>query len=79
MNEKLTNYDPAEDLGNDVAIATFMSEAFARLGDPVVGDPVIGDPVVGVPVVGVPVVGVPVVGVPDGASPTRRSRLGVPD
>ena len=65
MNEKLTNYDPAEDLGNDVAIATFMSEAFARLGDPVVGDPVIGDPVVGVPVVGVPVVGVPVVGVPD--------------
>jgi probable addiction module antidote protein len=26
--EKLTNYDPAEDLGSDEAIATFMAEAF---------------------------------------------------
>lgn len=26
--EKLTNYDPAEDLGSDKAIATFMAEAF---------------------------------------------------
>jgi probable addiction module antidote protein len=29
MNEKLTSYDPAEDLTSDVAIATFMAEAFA--------------------------------------------------
>ena len=28
MTEKLTNYDPAEDLGSDEAIATFMAEAF---------------------------------------------------
>jgi probable addiction module antidote protein len=28
MKEKLTNYDPAEDLGSDEAIATFMAEAF---------------------------------------------------
>jgi probable addiction module antidote protein len=28
MIRKLTNYDPAEDLGSDEAIATFMSEAF---------------------------------------------------
>ena len=28
MAEKLTNYDPAEDLGSDEAIATFMAEAF---------------------------------------------------
>lgn len=28
MNKKLTDYDPAEDLGTDEAIATFMSEAF---------------------------------------------------
>ncbi len=26
--EKLTTYDPAEDLGSDEAIATFMAEAF---------------------------------------------------
>ena len=29
MAEKLTPYDPAEDLGSDEAVATFMSEAFA--------------------------------------------------
>jgi len=28
MKEKLTSYDPAEDLGSDEAIATFMAEAF---------------------------------------------------
>jgi probable addiction module antidote protein len=28
MTMKLTNYDPAEDLGSDEAIATFMAEAF---------------------------------------------------
>jgi probable addiction module antidote protein len=28
MAEKLTNYDPAEDLTSDEAIATFMAEAF---------------------------------------------------
>ncbi len=28
MAEKLTNYDPAEDLTSDDAIATFMAEAF---------------------------------------------------
>jgi probable addiction module antidote protein len=28
MQEKLTTYDPAEDLGSDEAIATFMAEAF---------------------------------------------------
>jgi probable addiction module antidote protein len=28
MAEKLTNYDPAEDLASDEAIATFMAEAF---------------------------------------------------
>lgn len=28
MAEKLSNYDPAEDLGSDEAIATFMAEAF---------------------------------------------------
>jgi probable addiction module antidote protein len=28
MAERLTNYDPAEDLGSDAAIATFMAEAF---------------------------------------------------
>ena len=28
MAEKLTHYDPAEDLGSDAAIATFMAEAF---------------------------------------------------
>jgi probable addiction module antidote protein len=28
MAEKLTNYDPAEDLGSDDAIAVFMAEAF---------------------------------------------------
>jgi probable addiction module antidote protein len=28
MAEKLTDYDPAEDLGTDEAIATFMAEAF---------------------------------------------------
>jgi len=28
MSEKLSNYDPAEDLGSDEAIATFMAEAF---------------------------------------------------
>jgi probable addiction module antidote protein len=28
MAERLTNYDPAEDLGSDEAIATFMAEAF---------------------------------------------------
>jgi probable addiction module antidote protein/putative addiction module killer protein len=29
MTEKLTTYDPAEDLTSDAAIATFMAEAFA--------------------------------------------------
>ena len=29
MTEKLTTYDPAEDLTSDSAIATFMAEAFA--------------------------------------------------
>jgi probable addiction module antidote protein len=29
MAEKLTAYDPAEDLSSDAAIATFMAEAFA--------------------------------------------------
>jgi probable addiction module antidote protein len=29
MAEKLTNYDPAEDLGSEEAIAIFMAEAFA--------------------------------------------------
>lgn len=28
MAEKLSNYDPAEDLSSDEAIATFMAEAF---------------------------------------------------
>jgi probable addiction module antidote protein len=28
MTEKLTTYDPAEDLASDEAIATFMAEAF---------------------------------------------------
>lgn len=28
MSEKLTAYDPAEDLNSDEAIATFMAEAF---------------------------------------------------
>ncbi|MGK9052042.1 addiction module antidote protein [Xaviernesmea oryzae] len=28
MAEKLSNYDPAEDLGSDEAIAIFMAEAF---------------------------------------------------
>jgi probable addiction module antidote protein len=28
MAEKFTNYDPAEDLGSDEAIAVFMAEAF---------------------------------------------------
>lgn len=28
MNKKLTSYDPAEDLTSDVAVATFMAEAF---------------------------------------------------
>ena len=28
MAERLTNYDPAEDLGSDEAIAIFMAEAF---------------------------------------------------
>ena len=28
MAEELSNYDPAEDLGSDDAIATFMAEAF---------------------------------------------------
>lgn len=28
MTEKLSTYDPAEDLSTDVAIATFMAEAF---------------------------------------------------
>lgn len=27
--EKLTNYDPAEDLSSDAAVAAFMAEAFA--------------------------------------------------
>jgi probable addiction module antidote protein len=27
-HERLTNYDPAEDLGSDEAIAAFMAEAF---------------------------------------------------
>ena len=29
MTEKLTTYDPAEDLTSDTAIAAFMAEAFA--------------------------------------------------
>jgi probable addiction module antidote protein len=29
MTEKLTPYDPAEDLASNAAIATFMAEAFA--------------------------------------------------
>lgn len=29
MPGKLTTYDPAEDLGSDAAIATFMAEAFS--------------------------------------------------
>ena len=29
MTEKLTTYDPAEDLTTDAAVATFMAEAFA--------------------------------------------------
>lgn len=29
MSEKLTTYDPAEDLRSEEAMATFMSEAFA--------------------------------------------------
>jgi probable addiction module antidote protein len=29
MAEKLTSYDPAEDLTTDTAVATFMAEAFA--------------------------------------------------
>jgi probable addiction module antidote protein len=29
MTAKLTTYDPAEDLGSDAAVATFMAEAFA--------------------------------------------------
>jgi probable addiction module antidote protein len=29
MVEKLTTYDPVEDLTSDAAIATFMAEAFA--------------------------------------------------
>jgi probable addiction module antidote protein len=33
IREKLTNYDPAEDLGSDEAIAIFMAEAF-QTGDP---------------------------------------------
>lgn len=28
MREKVTSYDPAEDLGSDEAIAAFMAEAF---------------------------------------------------
>lgn len=32
MGAKLTNYDPAEDLGSDEAIAIFMAEAF-QTGD----------------------------------------------
>lgn len=28
MDEKLTSYDPAEDLGSDEAVAVFMEEAF---------------------------------------------------
>lgn len=28
MADKLTTYDPAEDLNSDVAVATFMAEAF---------------------------------------------------
>jgi probable addiction module antidote protein len=28
MAEKLTTYDPAEDLTSDIAVATFMAEAF---------------------------------------------------
>lgn len=28
VRAKLTSYDPAEDLGSEVAIATFMAEAF---------------------------------------------------
>jgi probable addiction module antidote protein len=28
MDEKLTTYDPAEDLGSDEAVALFMEEAF---------------------------------------------------
>ena len=33
MTSKLTSYDPAEDLGSDEAIATFMAEAF-QTNDP---------------------------------------------
>lgn len=33
MANKLTNYDPAEDLGTKKAIAIFMAEAF-EIGDP---------------------------------------------
>jgi DNA-binding phage protein len=29
MATKLTTYDPAEDLASDVAVVTFMAEAFA--------------------------------------------------
>jgi probable addiction module antidote protein len=29
MGAKLSTYDPAEDLGSDEAVATFMAEAFA--------------------------------------------------
>jgi probable addiction module antidote protein len=32
MAEKLTKYDPAEDLASDQAIATFMAEAFQTNG-----------------------------------------------
>nr|WP_297365628.1 addiction module antidote protein [Acidiferrobacter sp.] len=32
MSEKLTVYDPAEDLSSDEAVAAFMAEAFA-VGD----------------------------------------------
>ena len=32
MGEKLTNYDPAEDLLSDEAITTFMQEAFETEG-----------------------------------------------
>ncbi len=31
MAERLTNYDPAEDLGSDEAIAIFMAEAFQTI------------------------------------------------
>jgi probable addiction module antidote protein len=33
LHEKLSNYDPAEDLSSDEAIATFMAEAF-QTNDP---------------------------------------------